>query len=225
MLTPDDLDPDRVLAVLRPHLNLLWHALEDGAGEAQEYLERFPADTGRQICPYTFPVLVRLHAKRRLAVDFAGSVKDDDDASVENLPSNGLHLKVGPYSLRVRMSDGGLLPVPGTSRVLRSFYNQDNQLAEPDLFGGTLNIFELRLMVLWDRDISGVLELTLVCPRSGGKSRGDVSEHWRRTIPHPAFALPRTPDTIDVTTEEDLAIYDTPLAVETADSTGSAQQT
>jgi hypothetical protein len=197
-----------VLTTLRPHLNVVWQALEDGARAAQEYLEQFPSKSGRRLCPYTFPVLVRLHAKQQLEATFAGEIDDEEDETiVGDLPSNGLHLRTGPYSMRIRMSDDGLLPVPGSSKVLRRFYDQP---LDADLFGDNELVSELRLMVLWERTKKGVLGLDLVCPKTGGASRTDVSEHWRIPIPHPAFGVEVSAASISPV-HDDLDLYDTPL--------------
>jgi hypothetical protein len=181
-LAPEAPDPDRVLKDVGGISPTIYEALEGAAISARGFFEA----RGESVEPYHFASHVRYDARQYLVrrghkVDF----------ELGDLPNNGLMLTYGRYSIRIRKSDEGDVPIPGASTVLQRFYHQlslrfnNQQLSKP-----------INLLILWDvLKPSYVLagDLLLVYPTGGAITRDSVTYSWMVSLPHPALAPPVAP--------------------------------
>jgi hypothetical protein len=168
-------DPSRVLADLEPIASALYEAVEVGAGEARAFFAR----RNEPVEPFHFASTVRYVAKGILTE--AGVTSE---IALDDLANNGLSFRYGGYNVRVRKADDGRVPVPGGSRTLQLFYQQNFGLL--DSTGDTTN-----LIVLWDvvrPQFVPVEHLVVACPRSGGRLQDSVSVHWQVALPNPAYS-------------------------------------
>lgn len=170
MIEPTAQGAEATLDELLPVLPLIYRALEGAVQQGREFFG------DNEIDRPLFPNLVRYHVK--LALNKRGlTVVDDNEPHLDHkiLANNGLLLEYGPRHVRILKADHGALPAPGISRTKQQFYEQLSLLEEP--------IDTQKLILLWDVE-GGVLDLQLVCPKSG--SERTSSAHWMIPVPHPA---------------------------------------
>lgn len=190
MITPEIPRPQEVLADLAPILPAIHGALEDGVQHAREFFE----ERGVPVDPFLAPSLVRWRAK--LYLEGTGRKVIDTEYNREDLSNNGLclHFKnARRYTIRIRKSLDGTLPVPGPSRPMQLFYQQ-LAFAFVDPTDSGEDTGPLAVVLLWNVTSHYRLQpLQLACPKAGDLTRESVEAHWYIGVRHPALAVEGTP--------------------------------
>jgi hypothetical protein len=171
---------------------LLWEGMEWAVGEAVTFFGIEP------VCPNLFPNLVRYYAKRFfLARHLAATDEETSDTPAFEqigLANNGLCVVRHRYALRIRKSDNGLVPVPGSSTTLQQFYRQ--QPLPFNLVDRPAQAVDTSLLLLWDIDAKyNFAGLQLSCPSAGETTRASVQTHWSVSLANPIIASPATAST------------------------------
>ena len=218
MIGPNIPAPNEALKDLHGELIEFYAAIEAGLDETRLY---FDQRKEKEIDPFLAPNLVRYSAKRYLhkhgrlvaddveeAVDETASSPVDSVTGLQILANNGLCWVDDRYHLRIRKGDWrngdvGFAPAPGPSRAAQAFYSQvpwqpalpfdlpELETATPDEPPHLLLIWQVtsayRLVNMW-----------LVCPKSGGNGRSLVDVNWAVQLPHAATTIRVEEDLVDV---------------------------
>lgn len=174
-----------VVADLSPLLPALYEAFEHGAGVAQQLFEEW----GFKYEPHAFSTITRLHAGQLLD-QRGGRLPGYQRISLANC---GLYLVYGSYQIRCWKATDGDLPDPKSS-VSRRYWRQLPMELEASKQDAASNATHVNLIVQWELEPkSGVVELTLVCPKPGTTGPESVDAEWVWPIPHPSEMITAQP--------------------------------
>jgi hypothetical protein len=163
-----DVPPFHVaLTDLADYFPVFYDAFESGTDHAKGYFEGLNSRHDPWLHAHLMRHWVKLFLKGRDVVA--------EDYHPENLAMSGLQLCIKRWFIRMRKSEHGEIPFPG-SRTLHNYYRQ---LTLPGEFKDMHN-----LLLLWHASAIGDFKgLSLIYPLSA-----DVMK-WRVDIPHPAKAI------------------------------------
>lgn len=171
---------DDALRDLSDFLPIVWEAMDSAVTGAASF---FPDGVAIDTC--LFPNLVRYYAKQFFE---NRHLQAEEEESTEfdriGLANNGLCVVRGRYAIRIRKSDNGLVPVPGSSQTLQQFYKQ--QPLPFNLANRPIQIVDTSLMLLWEVDaVCRLVGMELSCPRAGTTTRSSVELHWSVPLVNP----------------------------------------
>lgn len=173
MLTPEQQQPEAVVAALRPVIPSIYRALERAHATAGDHL----SEHGRSVADGAdsktlHSSLVRYHFKREL--------RDTDlevpEVRVDDIENIGVRFTVGDMTLWLLKEREGCNLPPRTTSEGRSYCHQ--RLFEDD-------IEHLNLVLEWRLDDDEVL-VDIVCPEGVSPNGWSADIHWRIPLPHPA---------------------------------------
>lgn len=149
--------------------------------------------------------IIRNEAIALLKTIFHGS--EISEIKMEDLTLNGISFYYNGYHIRVRKTADGKMPLPGYSKALIEFYQQ-NHLKKLEVSEQLSFIEEkaleddsnqkVNLIILWDYDQSELAKngkivladfFKLVCPEDGGNTKESLKHFWEATIPKDQFGL------------------------------------
>ena len=174
-------DMERTVARLAPLFPALFEGLEHGVAVSKGLFDEW----GREHDPYVFAINARFHAIP--VIDARGQALDGYART--EAPNCGIHLTFGGYRLRCWKTTDGELPHPSSSTARLRFLRQ-LPLNLP-LFGfGTGHDDYGNLVIQWEADpVTGIVDLTLVCPKPGKDGPDSIETYWSFPVPHPSRTM------------------------------------
>jgi hypothetical protein len=180
----DPRDQASIMAVLEEVTGHFWQAFD--THESRAFFDAQESERGRKHGSFLFPHLVRFYANLYLADQGLQSRIDPIWKA-----NDGVALRYKWIDVRFLKAYAGSLPPPGRSSKKRAFYRQAIQ--DPIwLFdeGRRRDGAAVNLVVTWEIDADGNLtELTVYCPREGGRSPESVKWYWKQPLRHPALMI------------------------------------
>jgi len=185
------ISPEKLLQVIKPLSTALYESFAEAIQLARPYFSDrlLPVEEDNTL----LSCLVRFEVKHLLIKNGVAVTDDEEteykDLSMEELALIGLAGFYKGYHFKVRKSPDGALPVP-TSQPAQDFYGQQLPMRMPDLPDVIVEPIQLNIIILWRFDQSRTnIGLTVVVPRSGGRTRRSVKEYYRVDIPHPVTTI------------------------------------
>jgi hypothetical protein len=176
------LPAERVAEEFKAQLKMIESALQFGTMKVRRY---FRADNKNKPPDKSLaPNILRYQAKQALRE--AGQVVEDEEEKpfdLQRLSNNGLCLKIGDRTIRIRKAVDGDIPAPGLSKSLNLFYQQ---MSLASLMGKEAKDLSdpKNYLFVWDVDSSFYLSsLMLACPNMGEESKGQPECLWKLKVP------------------------------------------
>jgi hypothetical protein len=159
---------------------------------------------GRPFDANFFADWVRYEARELFRVEQLETTDADDSAiETQTVANMGLQLYQNGLLFKVLKATNGMAPVPATEARINFFNQQLSVIKDPRT--KSLLPVDLNLIYLWEcDDLRAFSGLTLLCPKSGGRSRESVTWHWIAPISITGVAAPISPKPISP--ERDLQI-------------------
>lgn len=207
-------EQDRIMEHLAPVVPIVHASLEAATTQTRLYIEGLvpPGEVRDDLSFHANST--RFHLNRALRARDQASTLDQ-----HWLSNSGVAFTHGFTDNKVLKGEHGALPLPGSSRVKRAFFDQMPQLTMAMFEASDTNegskLAGVNVVWVWDVDADGALrELAAYSPRKVD-IRGGRRWYWRQAILHPATTF--IPELEDEEPGEDLGGYELPPATEEED--------